>query len=291
MTEQCLSSYVSVSQINELDVLRIRNAEANATIALQGAHLIEFSPLDNPNNLFVSSAEKFEKGKAIRGGIPICWPWFDAHKDNKEAPNHGFARTSIWQYEIVGENDSRTDIKLWLDTDGTETGFPFRARAELLVSIGKTLVISLATYNLSEQPFLLSQALHTYFPCQDIANVEIHGLHGVCYNDSLTGENAYFPSDFRFNQEIDWVLQEAGKPVVFSGLGQADIKLTRMGSRSLVVWNPWIEKSKRLSQFQADEYKKMFCVETTNVSEDSRLIKPNESHILMMELTSSATKD
>jgi glucose-6-phosphate 1-epimerase len=284
MSEQFLSPSVTLSQINELEVLRINNCQATATLALQGAHLIEFTPHNKKNCLFVSSAEGYQQGKAIRGGIPVCWPWFGPHPENETAPAHGFARTSLWQYEIISDQDERTDIKLWLETDGENVDFPYQARVELLVSIGDTLVLSLTTQNNSQTPFRISQALHSYYPCQDINEVKLHGLHGVFYNDTLTGENAYFPSDFQFDREIDWVVLEQGKPVGFSGLGQADMRLNRMGSRSLVIWNPWIEKSKTLSQFHPEEYKRMFCVETANVSEDARLVKPGQSHVLMMEL-------
>ena len=285
MSDQSLSQYVTLSQLNELAVLRISNREASAKLALQGAHLIEFARQQQPNCLFVSSQERYQHGKAIRGGIPVCWPWFGKHADNPAAPAHGFARTAEWQYEIVADTAERTDIKLWLDTDGNDANFPFRAHVELLVSIGQTLILSLSTINRDDKAFLISQALHSYYPCQAIDQVRIHGLHGAFYNDSRSGTNAYFPSNFQFDREIDWIVLEPGKPVGFSGLGQASMKLTRIGSRSLVVWNPWIEKSQQLSQFHPEEYRRMFCVETANVSEDSRLIKPGKSHVMMMELT------
>ncbi|MEJ2044331.1 MAG: D-hexose-6-phosphate mutarotase [Reinekea sp.] len=285
MTEQFISTHVTLSTLNELDVLRISNQSATATVALQGAHLIEFTPSGGNNCLFVSSAEHFETGKAIRGGIPICWPWFGDHPSNESAPAHGFARTSLWQYEVITDSDRRTDLKFWLETTGSNEHFPCQARAELLISVGETLVMSLTTMNQGNVPFLLSQALHSYFPCQEISEVQLHGLQGAFYNNKLNGENANFPSDFRFDREIDWLLLEPGKPVGFTGLGQPNLKLTRMGSRSLVVWNPWIEKAKTLSQFHPEEYRRMFCVETTNVSEDSRLVKPGQSHVMMMELS------
>lgn len=289
MTEQLISTHVTLSQLNELDVLRIQNQQANASIALQGAHIFEYAAVNGRNLLFTSQVEPFSKGKPIRGGIPICWPWFGPHEKESEAPAHGFVRNQLWQYEVVSDSEDRTDIKFWLETDGSDIGFHHKARVELLASIGRTLVVSLTTINLDENPFLISQALHTYFNCDDIEQVRLHGLHGVCYFDKVTDENQYFPSDFTFNQETDWVLREQGNPVGISGTGGQTLKLSRIGSQSLVVWNPWIEKSKHLSQFMPDEYQRMFCVETANASEDSRLIKPNQSHVMLMELSEIET--
>lgn len=289
MKEPYLSQHVTLDQLNELDVLRIQNDSASASIALQGAHLFEYTPSGRENLLFVSKAETFEAGQAIRGGIPVCWPWFGPHATESNVPAHGFVRDQIWQYDIVSDTSERTDIKLWFDTNGSEAGFVRKARVELLASIGKTLAVSLTTVNLDEQPIHLSQALHTYFRCENIDDVRLHGISGACYQDKLSGENKYVPSQFRFNQETDWIIQEAGEPIGLSGLGGNSIKMTRFGSRSLVVWNPWIEKSKNLSHFLSEEYRSMFCVETANVSEDSRLIKPNQSHVMVMELADIET--
>jgi glucose-6-phosphate 1-epimerase len=287
MTDTLLTPNITLSQANELTVLRIANKNACASIAVQGAHIFEYTPTDQQNLLFVSEAETFETGQAIRGGIPICWPWFGAHATEANAPAHGFVRTTPWQYDIIEDTDTRTDIRFWQETDGTDIGFPHKARVELLVSVGETLIVSLTTQNQSDTPFLISQALHTYFKCDDINQVKVHGITGACYQDKLTQQNLYVPSDFNFNREIDWVVQDQGEPVGFTGVGKHAIKLTRMGSRSLVVWNPWIAKSKTLSHFHAQEYLKMFCVETANTSEDSRLVKPNENHVMMMELSAT----
>jgi glucose-6-phosphate 1-epimerase len=270
-------------------VLRVQNNNASASIALQGAHLFEFTPSGRDNLLFVSNAETFETGQPIRGGIPICWPWFGPHTQVPSAPAHGFVRDKIWEFEVVSDSAQRTELKLWLETNGTEFGFERKARVELLVSIGSTLVASLTTTNLDEQPIHLSQALHTYFKCDNLEDVRLHGLAGACYQDKLTGENKYIPTQFRFNQEVDWIVQEPGEPLGISGLGSNSIKMTRFGSRSLVLWNPWIEKSKTLSHFLPEDYKSMFCVETANVSEDSRLVKPKQTHVLVMELADIET--
>jgi len=287
MTETLLSQHVILSNINELPALRIQNEAASATIVIQGAHVTEYTPVNQQNLLFVSQAETFLKGEAIRGGIPICWPWFGPHSQIKEAPAHGLVRQCDWQYEIVTDTPERTDIRFWIETDGQDIGFNFKAKAELLVSIGHSLIVSLTTTNNDDKPLPLSQALHSYFNCKNIDDVRLHGISGECYLDKVTHKNGYVPLDFKFDQEIDWIVMDKGQPVAFTGTGQEPIKLTRMGSRSLVIWNPWIEKSKSLSHFSENEYTNMFCVETSNTSEDSRLIKPNCSHAVLMEIATA----
>lgn len=287
MTDQFISTQITLSQLNELPVLRIHNQQASATIALQGAHLIEYTPVEANNLLFVSEAETYEQGQAIRGGVPVCWPWFGPHRSDANAPAHGFVRDREWSHEIVSDQPERTDIRFFLITDGSDPGFPYKARVELLVSIGATLIMSLTTENLDDQPFLISQALHNYFRCKNIGDVLIHGLTGACYHDKVSGENAYVPSELIINREIDWVVQEPGEPIGLSEDGKLRFKLNRIGSRSVILWNPWVDKSKILSHFAPSEYQHMVCIEAANASEDSRLIKPRNSHVLVMEVAGS----
>lgn len=289
MTDQFISTHITLSELNELPVLRIHNEQANATIALQGAHLIEYRPEGADNLLFVSEAETYEQGQPIRGGVPICWPWFGPHRDEPTAPAHGFVRNREWSHEIVADLPERTDLRFFLITDGTDPGFPFKARVELLVSIGATLVMSLSTENLDEQPFLISQALHSYFRCGNIDDVRLHGLAGACYHDKVTGKNAYIPSELVFNRETDWVVQEPGEPIGLSEQGKLRFKLTRIGSRSIILWNPWSDKARTLSHFNEPEFRQMLCIETANASEDSRLIKPRQSHVMVMEVAGGET--
>ena len=284
MTDQFLSPHISQSALNELPVLRITNDRASATISLQGAQVLEYTPLDGDNMLFVAHGETFSQGQPIRGGIPICWPWFGQHPTLTDAPTHGLARERVWQYKVVADSDTRTDLLFWLDCDGQDPAFPYQARAELLISIGSSLVMSLTTLNLGSEPFQLSQALHSYLACQDHQQVRIQGLFDRPYLDKLTGKTGHFPHAFSFDREIDWVVSDLGQPLLLSGLGQNAIQMTRLGSRSVVLWNPSVEKSQTLSHFLPDEYRQMVCVEASNALEDCRLIKGHSSHVLVMEL-------
>lgn len=289
MNSTVLSQYVNLEHYKSLRCLRIQNDSACATLFLQGAHLTEYTPTGSTNLLFVSEQESYSENIAIRGGIPICWPWFGPHASDSSAPAHGLVRTSEWQFEIVKESPNRTDIQLTIETRGDEPSFPYKARAELLISIGETLVMSLTTKNLGDDALPLSQAMHTYFACDDVEQVRLTGLTGRQVLNKLTNTSMSFPKDFSFNQEIDWVVLDDGQPVLLTGTGKRPIALTRLGSRSVVVWNPWQEKAKTLSNFHPSDYRKMFCIETTNAADDARVLKPKQGHSMVMELTTLDT--
>ncbi|PTY37301.1 hypothetical protein BGP77_04080 [Saccharospirillum sp. MSK14-1] len=266
--------------------LTIENRAARAVLYTQGAHLTSYQPQGQPDQLWVSDAETYQAGRAIRGGIPICWPWFGDHESNADAPAHGLARTRVWEWELLAETEQRTDLRLWLDTDGTDPGFPHQARAELLVSVGDSLILALTTQNLSKQPFQLSQALHSYFPITDLSKAAIGGLDGQFYHNKLTGQSATWPTSFRVDQEVDCIVLDRGAPLRLNRGDGHITQIKRQGSRSVVVWNPWVDKSKTLSNFNDHDYQHMLCLEAANAAEDARLLKAGHSHTLICEISS-----
>lgn len=278
-----ISPQVLLDTVNQLPCLRISNRSATATLVLQGAQLIEYTPAGLRNLLFVSKNEPFIAGQAIRGGIPVCWPWFGAHSQRSDAPAHGFSRTANWQYEIVSDTDERTDIRLTLSTQGEREDFPYHASAELLVSIGPTLVMSLTTNNLGETAFALSQALHSYFAADDVSQIDISGLSQFPALDKVSQKKITFPAEFTIAREIDWIVLDEGQPIAITGI-DVPCRITRMGSRSVVVWNPWRQKAATLSQFHPEEYQRMVCVEPANAGDDARLVKPKQAHAMIVEI-------
>ncbi len=284
MSVSSVSAHVTLEQVNELAVLRIKNAAASASIAIQGAHIFEYCATGREPMLFVSSAEPFKKGSAIRGGIPVCWPWFGPHSFDKEAPAHGFVRNVDWEWEVVSDTEELTEIRFTQQSQGKSHHYPFQAKVELLARIGNTLEVSLTTTNLGKKPLPLSQALHTYFNCKEIENVRLHGFEGFTFVDSLTDERVVLGKEMLFDQEVDGVVLDQGQELRFAGLGQGDVTMARTGSRSVVVWNPWIAKSITLGSFNDDDYLRMFCVETTNTDADSRILPARGSHTMSMTL-------
>ena len=266
---------------NGFKYIEIENKQAEAKIALQGAHLFHYKVKDKPSLLWLSQVAYFEEGKAIRGGIPVCFPWFGKNKDNPTLPQHGFARTQVWTIVLEEETDEgTTHIQLQLKPNAyTLTQWAYLFDVTLDITIGHELSIALSVTNTDIKPFEISAALHTYFSVSDIDNISIKGLGNRAYYDALEEKISIQNGDIFIQEEVDRVyLNPSGTITLLDG--DAKVSLQQEGSNSLVVWNPWIEKSKQMSDMTEDGYRTMVCLETSNAREDSRILKPNESHVL-----------
>jgi len=271
---------ITTKHQNELKYLEIVNNKAEAKIALQGAQLFHFQVKGKKPLLWLSDTSLFEKGKAIRGGIPICWPWFGEHKKDIELASHGFARTSVWEVvdtNELSENESRIKLMLKSSTESLSL-WPYFFELILEVSIGEVLKLSLTTKNIDDNPFKMSSALHSYFAIEDITKVSIEGLEQKSYynkvDDSLNNKQ---DGKLFITQETDRIYQNIIAPIVINDSNQA-IMIQSQGSNTIVVWNPWSELAENMSDLS--DYKTMLCIENANTLLDECLIEPNCSHKL-----------
>lgn len=273
---------------NGFEYIEIKNNQAEAKIALQGAHLFHYKTRGKPELLWLSKLAYFEKGKAIRGGVPICFPWFGKHKDNASLPQHGFARTQMWKVVLEKDiNEDTTHIRLALESNlYTLEHWPYLFEVHLDIIIGAELSMSLHVKNRDTKPFEISSALHTYFALSDIHTVTIKGLDKCLYFDALRSETFMQYGDVHIQKEVDRIYCD---PCKIISLFQDDhcVQLEQEGSNSLVVWNPWIEKSKQMIDMTDDGYKTVVCLETSNAGRDARTLKPNESHVLRATISQS----
>lgn len=265
---------------NGFEYIEVENSCAKAKIALQGAHIFEYAKKDEEPFLWLSEISDFEQGKSIRGGIPICWPWFGMNKD-KSLPQHGFARISMWEFVCSDEIDEKTSsITLKLTySDETLKIWPYKFELKLHLVVSDKLVMELKTTNIDDKEFEITQALHAYFTVSHISHVNIKGLDKKPYLDALTWKKEMQKGDITFDKEVDRVYQEVDSEVLLLDKNRA-INIKNEGSYSVVVWNPWIDKCKRMSAMKDDDYKSMVCIESANAFDDARVIKPNETHIL-----------
>ena len=272
-----------------LAMVEVANAQAGATIALQGAQVLGWVPLGQQPVIWLSGAARYASGKSIRGGIPLCWPWFGPHPSEADFPAHGFARTSLW--EIVDTRalaDGATRIGLRLThTDASRALWPHAAELECHISVGATLEIDLLTRNTGSAPIKIGQALHTYFAVSDVRQIRIEGLEGCHYLDKVDGgRRKQQLGPVTFVAETDRIYLDTAADCLIDDPGLARrIRIHKRGSRSTVVWNPWIEKAARLGDLGADGYLHMVCVESANAADDLVTIPPGAEHSLAVRYT------
>ncbi len=272
-----------------LTCARLNNPGGKAEIALHGAHLTSFTPKDQAAVLWMSEKSYFEAGKPIRGGIPICWPWFGEHPDNPDMSSHGFARLFTWE-PIAGGNcdDGATFLEFALTpgliTDKFKTNdFLVKLRVEVSNKLSAALIID----NTSRKDFSYSAALHSYFNISDISKISISGLQGKTYIDTLNNTKHVQKGNISFTAETDSVYLDTEDSCIINDPGfKRKITVAKKGSRSTVVWNPWDVKAQRMPDFGDMEFHKMVCVETTNAETDARTLAPNESHTLQVIIES-----
>nr|WP_166268455.1 D-hexose-6-phosphate mutarotase [Marinobacter caseinilyticus] len=273
--------------------MQVNHPLFSARLFLQGAHLTHFAPSGHSNWLWVSESARYETGRAIRGGIPVCWPWFG--EPAKNAPEvrrrivamkaHGFARTAVWKLEDVRESAQTVEISLSLDANRDFQGlWQGRCRALITFRFSATeCQLALTTTNADSQALAFSQALHTYLPTPDIANTKILGLEGAHYIDTLDQWQAHTQNGpVTFSGETDRIYESDGPLRIVTPAGTQLVSSS--GSDSTVVWNPGPEKSIRLSDFPTLGWQNMLCVETANAANDYQVLNQGQSHTLALRL-------
>jgi D-hexose-6-phosphate mutarotase len=267
-----------------LPMVEIHSAHATATVALQGGQVVTYQPHDQQPVLWVSERSIYAPGKAIRGGIPVCWPWFGPHPDDPHKPQHGFARTAMWQ--VLGTTLVEPDavqLRLGLtDTAETRTLWPHAFALELGITAGPELRVELTARNPGTEAMQCTSALHSYFQVSAIEAVTIYGLEGSSYIDKVDAARRKLQQGpITIAGETDRIYLDTTNDCTIQdpGLGRR-IHVAKVGSRSTVVWNPWVDKARQLADFGDEEYRQMVCIETANAGDDVITIAPGGAHTL-----------
>lgn len=269
-------------------VVRLTAPGGTAEVALQGAQLLSWQPRGEAPAIWMSPMERLGRPaaspKPVRGGTPVCWPWFAQHPQDAAKPAHGFVRTRPWSIAAQERSGDEVGVRLSTATTAADRGlWDGAASLEMTVTLGTGLSLALATTNKGQQAIALTQALHTYFAVGDIGDVEIEGFDGQVYIDKLDG-NARKPQAgaITFAAEVDRIYDaHAGSAVIVDrGLGRR-IVVSKSGSRSTVVWNPWSGKAARLGDMGPDGWRRMVCVETCNAGGDIVHVAPGARHMLI----------
>lgn len=265
-----------------LAVVEVTNALATATIALQGAHVMAWAPRGQSPVIWLSRAAKLVSGKSIRGGVPVCWPWFGPHPNEPSFPAHGFARTVPW--EVIGmqsmaDGATRLDFRL-VPSEATRSQWPHATPLESHITVGAALEIDLVTRNAGNSAITIGDALHTYFEVSDVREVTIRGLEACPYLDKMDGgRRKQQTGPVTISAETDRIYLDSTADCLIDDPGfKRRIRIRKRGSRSTVVWNPWIEKSAKMGDFGENGYLNMVCVESTNAADDVVTIAPGGEH-------------
>lgn len=265
---------------NGFVMIDITNQYAKAKISTYAGQIVSYHPNDAEEDLFfLSEKVQYQEGKAIRGGIPICWPWFgDDHTSEIARPHHGFVRNQLWHVRTTEMlEDGRTSIILvTADNDRTRQIWDYEFNLELQFIIGPELEVTLKTKNTGTEFFTITEALHTYFKVSDVSNVLIKGLEGKAYLDKLDSFAVKQQiDDVAVTDQIDRIYQKSPKHIslIDSGFDRT-INISSHGSESTIIWNPWTSLSSNKNDLNQDSYRNFVCVETANVYTDSLTIIP-----------------
>ncbi|HWG17975.1 MAG TPA: D-hexose-6-phosphate mutarotase [Acidobacteriaceae bacterium] len=301
-----------------LVVLHITAPSAEATIYLQGAHVTHWKPAGHDPAIFLSDRAEFVRGKPIRGGIPIVFPWFGDRHDGKQGPQHGFARISDWELAFAALSGTSEDAELHLaftlapNDLSRSLGFD-HFRLGYRVTVGQQLRIEMSVANDSGSgsghstgpaaqtaheemerngaPLTFEQALHTYYQVADARQVSVDGLDGTEFIDKVDNfqRKIQDPGRLRLTGRVDRpYLNTEATCVLHDPAGRRSITVAKQGSHSTVIWNPWNEFTAKMPDMQPDAWLRMTCIETANVADNAITLQPGETHV--MRLTASIDK-
>lgn len=271
----------------ELPMLEVTTPWSTAEIYLHGAHVTRFRKHGEPPLLFVSQCSRFMEGQPIRGGIPIVLPWFGPRESMGQ---HGFARVKTWELkEFVPAPDGSVSVRLCLPDCPEASSYP-PFSAEYAVTASDSLTLQLHVTNKGkDEPLVFENCLHTYFEIGDINSISISGLKGATYLDKVANfsQKVETADAIRIASEVDRIYLNTTAPVeIHDPILQRTIRIEKKASLSTVVWNPWIAKAQQMPDFGNDEYQRMLCVETGNVSGNEISLPPGETSTLTVKISS-----
>ena len=294
LAKQFNAKTVTFNQQENLTMIEVDNAFATAKITTLGGSVLSYVPKHNnglgADILWVSETAVYDGKKPVRGGVPVCWPWFGGHPTDKTAPAHGFVRAALWQVSQVADlANGATEVTLsFKSTEKTLALWAFEFHLELKIEIGEKLVMSMTTANLSDKPMEITEALHTYFTVADARDLVIGGLEGAVHLDKLSNAAAETQTDtVVLRPPMDSVyLNHTATAVIEDAANQRQILVEKSNASSCVVWNPGPETVKGFADIRDEDWPTFACVEAGNVLDNAIQIPAGAKHTFEMKLSS-----
>jgi glucose-6-phosphate 1-epimerase len=272
----------------DLSKMQITTPAASADIYLHGAQLTSWKPANYEEVIFLSEHSHWEDRRAIRGGIPVCFPWFRAKADNPQAPTHGFVRTKAWDLESLLYEDGRATVILATGSDeSSRRWWPHEFRIAHRITVGKELSLELTVTNIGSTSLKFEEALHTYHRVAAVENIRIAGLDQVSFLDNTDANRVKTQSgDVVVTGPLDSAYLHTETPLQLTDpLLKRRIQVGKKNSLSTVVWNPWKEGAKSLADLGDDEWQQMVCIEASNILSCAVTLDPGEEHIMTANMS------
>jgi len=272
--------------------VRVTTSLAAGEVYLHGAQVTSWKPAGAEEAIFLSQHSHWQDGRAIRGGIPICFPWFRAKADDAQAPAHGFVRTREWQLDsVTAEGDGCVAVTCSTGSDdATRRWWPHEFRLVHRVTIGSSLHLELTVTNLGSAPFVFEEALHTYFRVGAAERARVRGLDQVTYLDNTDGNREKVQSgDVALTAPTDnaYLNTRSALELIDPTLHRI-LRTNKQNSATTVVWNPWQQGAATLADLGADEWRLMTCVEASNILRSAVSLAPGEQHAMGATLSTVA---
>jgi glucose-6-phosphate 1-epimerase len=264
-----------------LPKIRVTAPSASAELYLHGAQVTSWKPVDADEVIFLSEHSTWQDGRAIRGGIPVCFPWFRGKADDAAAPAHGFVRTKEWRLKSVEADGGRVAVVCSTENDAsTQRWWPHAFRLEHRISIGRSLELALTVRNTGQSAFTFEEALHTYFRVSEAEDVRVRGLDAIAYLDNVDGNRKKTQSgDLILTGKTDNAYIDVHVAAELMDPAWGRILRTEKGnSATTVVWNPWEEGAASLSDLGKDEWRGFACVEASNILGAAVVLGQGEEH-------------
>jgi glucose-6-phosphate 1-epimerase len=261
--------------------IRVTSAKAAGEIYLLGANVTSWKPAGREEVLFVSSRSQWEEGRAIRGGVPICFPWFRGKADDPKAPAHGFVRTKAWQLESIVRAGDGVRVSMFTESNkDTKRWWPAEFRLDYRATFDSELSLELEVTNTGEASLHFEEALHSYFRVGNIEKARVRGLDTFRYSDNTdSNREKTQQGEIVIVSETDRVYLNASDAIELDDpILERRTRVAKENSRTTVVWNPWAEKAQALSDLGDDEWMRMICIETSNVTNYSVALAPGQKH-------------
>lgn len=275
---------------NGFSLIEIHNTTAKALISVYGGQVMSFQPnTESDDLLFISNKAYYQQGKAIKGGIPLCWPWFGPDPEAQGRSSHGFVRNRSWTVsgtQALSNGTTKVTLSL-VDTPDTREIWTHPFELSLEISIDTSLTLELVTRNRCEQAVSITQGFHTYFKVGDINQVQVFGLEDTNYFDKVDGgQQKLQKGSVKISSEVDRIYTDVQGELAIddASLGRR-IRISSTGSHSAVVWNPWEKISAQMGDLEDEDYKKFLCVETLNAATDVIHIPAGGEYRLMANYT------